>query len=172
MGAELLTVGSDTLSQVYEAMCGFQPKKKRTAKPNGQPYQLDDEERRLLDAMDHIPNDGDWEEWNTKGMAIHRVTGGSEAGFRAFVRLSAQSASFGKVDAATGLAGEAYCRNRWEHWRDHADRTQRRLDLLLGRGRRMAGPTQAETATAADRGARCRRTANRAGRHRSRRRRR
>jgi hypothetical protein len=95
----LRTIGVDILYAVRTAMARFDDK---PAAPR-----MDDTDR-LYDAIAAMRNgDLSWEEWNTRGMAIHKATGGSTRGYEAFMAWSAQSSKF----------DERACRERWDNWR-------------------------------------------------------
>jgi hypothetical protein len=55
-----------------------------------------------------MPNDFDWNGWNTIGMAFWNETKGSEEGFCTFDKFSAKHP---KYDPRETFA-------RWHHWRD------------------------------------------------------
>ena len=64
-----------------------------------QPRQSGDPQADQLDictALAVIPNDCDWDRWNTIGLATWRATAGSPAGLAAFVAWSAKSPKFNK----------------------------------------------------------------------------
>jgi hypothetical protein len=99
---------------------GSDPRPKRTF--TGKTYRQrtpEEEERRLISAIDWLKNDGDWNDMTLVGMAAHRASGGSHAVYLAWLRWCTKSSKYGKTDPQTGLAGEAYCRHRWDWWNDH-----------------------------------------------------
>src|SRR5262249_3485707 len=49
---------------------------------------------RVAAALEVIPNDVDWDEWNRVGMAMWRATGGTKAGFVAFDKWSQKSPKY------------------------------------------------------------------------------
>ena len=71
-----------------------------------QPDTTPAEVAQIADWLSFYPNTGalQWNDWNSCAMAIHRVTGGSEAGFEAFRTWSATSAKHSDAD----------CRARWD----------------------------------------------------------
>ena len=97
-------VGLDTLLEVQAKMEAFAEKPKP---PTHHPRRQDDEQQRILDAIGRLPNhDLHWEDWNTQGMAIYAATGGSSAGYAAFLNWSARSSKY----------DQRACDERWQHW--------------------------------------------------------
>jgi putative DNA primase/helicase len=97
-------VGLDTLRDVQRRMEAFAAKPKPC---EHHPHRHDDEQQRILDAIGRMPNhDLHWEEWNTQGMAIYAATGGSSAGYAAFLGWSGRSSKFDQRE----------CDDRWQHW--------------------------------------------------------
>jgi hypothetical protein len=77
--------------------------------PQYQPKRREDlsaTEITLWDLAGAIPNNFSWEDWNSFGLAFHAASGGSDEGFIAFDRFSAQSPKY--VGAET--------RARWRHY--------------------------------------------------------
>ena len=71
-----------------------------------QPDTTPAEVAQIVDWLSFYPNTAavQWNDWNSCAMAIHRVTGGSEAGFEAFRTWSATSPKHSDAD----------CRARWD----------------------------------------------------------
>jgi hypothetical protein len=78
-----------------------EPRQHQSSEPQADPLDV-------CAALAAIPNaDADWNTWNVTGMATWRATGGSAAGYAAFVAWSSKSKKFDP--AAT--------RARWDHYR-------------------------------------------------------
>jgi len=94
-------IDEETLGHVQIHMREFD-QRKRPQQP------VIDETERLYSAIDAMANsDLSWEDWNTQGMAIYRVSTGSHRGFEAFRRFSQKSSKY----------DERACTERWENWR-------------------------------------------------------
>ena len=96
-------------AEVIELLEPLIPAQRRSQRaPGGTllPRQLDDED--LLALGEIIANaDREWADWNRLGMALFAASGGSEAGFTAFDRVSRRSAKYDADET----------RQRWDHYR-------------------------------------------------------
>jgi hypothetical protein len=86
----------------------------------------------LAELVHAIPNNADWDDWNTIGMAIYAVTGGSDHGAVVFDDWSAKSPKYNPYNTA----------DRWQHFhRSPPSRTGfgKLVKLALQHGWRATG---------------------------------